>query len=145
MKEGLGGVVDIEDDVGLYNGVDSALNTEVFNRVVAVAQTCCVDDAEGCALNDKSLFDSVARGARYVADDGSAVVQQGVEEGGFSGIGTSDDGDGDSTFEGIAHVERLPQSGDSGVDLRGKGMETAPVGKLNVFVTEVEFQFQQRG
>ena len=105
LGEGLSGVEDIEDDVGLYYGCDGALNAEVFNRVVAVAQPCGIDDAEGGALDDKGLFDGVACGAGDVADDGAVVVQQGVEEGGFARIGTADNGDGDAALEGIAHVE----------------------------------------
>ena len=145
LDEGLCGIVDIKDDVGLYYGFDGALNAEEFNRVVAVAQSSGVDNAERGPIDDKGLFDGVACGAGDVADDGAVVAQQGVEEGGFARIGTSDDGHRDATLEGVAHVERLPQCVDAGAGLGDQREELAAVGKLHILVAEVKLQFKECG
>ena len=143
LVEGLCCIVYIEDDVGLYYGFDGALNAEGFNGVVAVAQSCGVDDAEGCPFNDKGLFDGVACGAGNVADDGTIVMQECVEEGGFSCVRTTDNGYRYAPLEGVAHVERFPQFFDAEVGLRNERMQAAAVGKLYVLVAEVEFEFKE--
>ena len=75
------GIVHIDDKVGLCSSVDSPLYSHGFQRVIALTQTCGVDYPKRDALYDKCLFNCIACGAGDVADNGTAVVEQCVEEG----------------------------------------------------------------
>ena len=76
----MGGIVDIEDDVGLRNGVEGATNAHLLKGVVAMSEARGVDDAEGSAVDDESFLYSVAGGAGDVADNGTVVAQLGIEK-----------------------------------------------------------------
>ena len=81
-----------------------------------------------------------------VAHDGTLLVQQGIEQGGFSGIGLTDNSHGDSILDGIAGTEGTHQSTDDLLDLGGYRLQLRTVGKLQfLVVAEVELQLHQRG
>ena len=57
------------------------------------------------AAQAQGVLDDVARGAVDVAHDGLLLVEQGVEQRRFAGVGLADDGDGNAVLDGVAHLE----------------------------------------
>ena len=47
-----------------------------------------------------------------VRDDGAVVLQEAIEQGGFTHIGLTDDGYRNALLEGIAHFERVGELSD---------------------------------
>ena len=97
--------MEIEHDVGLCGGFTAAFDSKVLNLVVGMAEAGSVDESESNAVEYESLFDGVASSAGYGADNGAVIAEEGVEEGGFSSIGTANYGDGDTSFYCVAKTE----------------------------------------
>ena len=74
----------------------------------------------------------------------SRVVQQGVEQGRFSGVSLSDDRHRHASLDGIAGMERVGQTAYLLLNLAGQRCHLAAVGKLHILLAEVQFQFHQR-
>ena len=79
-----------------------------------------------------------------VAHDGTFFVQEGIQQGGLTGVCFADDSHGHSVLQGIAHAERIYQVMDNLLNLTGDIFQFRTVGKLQFFVVaEVEFQFHK--
>ena len=57
----------------------------------------------------------------------------------------ADDGHGDAFFQRVAHLERADQAADLVGKRRNGVLQTVTVGKFEVFVAEIQFQFEQSG
>ena len=106
----LGGITEIEHYISLFHGFLTTLHAECFHTVIAVTKAGGVDKAEGDAVEGEGFLNGVARGAGDVADDGTVVSQQGVEQRRLAGIGFADDGHRDAAFQGVAQTERGNQA-----------------------------------
>ena len=101
-----------------------------------------VDEAEGDAAELNGVFDGIAGGALYVADNGALLAEQGVEQGAFAYVGRSDDGYVDAVLEGVARMKGVGKTGDVGIGFLSQRQQFRAVGELKVFVVgEVEFEF----
>ena len=69
-----------EDDACSADGLVGAVNAYLLDGVGGLSDAGGVDESEGNALDVDNVLDGVARGTMDVADDGSVVVQQAVEQ-----------------------------------------------------------------
>ena len=51
-----------------------SLNADILNDVVGIANSGCIDKAELYAIDDCGVFDEVACGAMYIANDGFLLM-----------------------------------------------------------------------
>ncbi len=90
-----GGVEEEQDNVGLGGLVVGACDGFFFEGVGRLAHAGGVDEEDGdvdVAMGEGGEgVDPVACGARDVGGDGDRTAEEGVGEGGFSGIGGADD------------------------------------------------------
>ena len=105
VVEGLGGVEDDEDDGGVGEGLTRALDAELFDLFEGVAEAGGVDEFEGDAVEGDALSDEVAGGAGDGGHDGAVAFDEPIEEGAFAGVGTADDGHGESVMNDAATGE----------------------------------------
>ena len=70
-----------QDNLGTLDSGYGALDAEALDGVTGVAYASCVDEAEGDASEVDGIFNGIAGGALYVADDGALFSEEGVEEG----------------------------------------------------------------
>jgi hypothetical protein len=96
-----GHIPDVQQHCGLFHLVEGALYPDGFNLVLCLADTRCVHQPELYAVDVEYFLDGVAGGAGYVGNDGACLVEQGVEQGGFAGVGSSGNNGGDTGFNGI--------------------------------------------
>ena len=97
------GEVDNEEaDIGPADGALAAHGGEDFYGVFhagAFAKAGGVDDVVAFLAPDVGDVDGIASGAGDVRDHGAFVFEDGVDEGGFTGVGFSDNGDFESDGE----------------------------------------------
>ena len=98
-------VDDPKHDLRLLQLLEGALDAEALDRVVGVADAGRVDETELEATDVDGVLDHVARSAVDVAHDGLLLVEQGVEQRRFAGVGLADDGNGNAVLDGVAHLE----------------------------------------
>ena len=121
----MGHVDDEEDGVAGFEGVVDLLHHAAVELSVGLVDAGGVDEDElGCGVagidfvffaqgDFENAVDAGARGLRFVGDDGELLAEQRVEQCGFPGIGTADDGD-----ETGAEGHRLYYPPREGVPLR---------------------------
>ena len=144
LLRGVGGVDEPDDDGGLVEFLEGALDAHALDGVVGLADAGGVDEAEGDALQHDGVFDDVAGGAVDVGDEGAVFLDEAVEQGRFAGVGLADDGGGDAVFDGVAEAERVGEALDDALDFAGQVGEFLAVGKLYLLFAEVEFEFDER-
>ena len=114
---------------------------KLFDGVGCFADTGGIDEAEGDTSKIHGVFNDVAGGAMNVAHDGTFFVQEGIQQGGLTGICFANDSHGHSVLQSIAHAERIYQVMDNLLNLTGDVFQFRTVGKLQfLVVAEVEFQ-----
>ena len=146
LRFGLRAVDHKKDDLCFGEFLPTALDAHLLYGIGGGAQAGSVDEAEERAAKIVGVLDDIAGGAMDVAHDGALVVEKGIEEGGFSRIGTAYDGHGEAIFEGIAGGEGVHQPRHHLFQVLGQMGQFGAVGKLQVFmVGEVEFEFEQGG
>ncbi|MNQ80513.1 hypothetical protein D3C85_954980 [compost metagenome] len=87
--------------VGLLNLGPGALDADLLNLVLGVAQAGGVDDVQRHAIQVDVLAQHVAGGAGDLGDDGGLTPGQGVEQARLAGVGTAGD----------HHLHAFPQQG----------------------------------
>ena len=146
LRFGLRAVDQKKDDLCFGEFLPTALDAHLLHGVGGGAQAGGVDETEERAAQIVGILDDIAGGAVDVAHDGALVVEKGIEEGGFPGIGAAHDGHGEAIFEGIAGGEGVHQPRHHLFQVLGQMGQFGAVGKLQVFmVGEVEFEFEQGG
>ena len=63
------------NDVRLLEFFIRALDTDTFNSIGGFANTCRVNKAEGCSVDNHGVFNDVARSAVNVGNDGALFAQ----------------------------------------------------------------------
>ena len=126
--------------------LQAALDAHLFDDIIRLPDSCGVDEAEGMVADGECGINGVARSALNVADNGSVVVDDGIEECALSDIGSSDDGYSNAVLDGIAYGKAARQT----INRRDKevslGRKFGTVSKLQIFmVREIEFQLKERG
>lgn len=134
-----------EDDAGTLGGTKAAFDAHLLNLILGMANTCGVDESEEDVLNLDGVFDDIAGGALDVADDGSIIAKEGIEQRGFAHVGGTNDGYGDAVAKGLSGLEGGGEAGDFLVDVRGKLTKLGAVGKLYVLLAEIQFEFEEGG
>ena len=132
-----------EDDAGTLNGTKAAFDAHLLNLVFGVSDAGSIDETEEDARNLDGVLDDVTRSALDVADDGSVVTKESVEKGGFAYVGGTDNGYGDAVAEGLAGLEGGGEAGDFLVDVGGELTKLGAIGKLHVFLAEIQFEFEE--
>ena len=77
----------MNDDIGLLDLGPGALDADLLDGVVGVAQAGGVDEVDGYAFDADLLDDAVAGGAGDGGDDGNFGAGQGVEQAGLADVG----------------------------------------------------------
>ena len=77
----------MNDDIGLLDLGPGALDADLLDGVVGVAQASGVDEVDGYAFDADLLDDAVAGGAGDGGDDGNFGAGQGVEQAGLADVG----------------------------------------------------------
>ena len=67
--------------------LQAALDAHLFDDIIRLPDSCGVDEAEGMVADGECGINGVARSALNVADNGSVVVDDGIEECALSDIG----------------------------------------------------------
>ena len=134
-----------DKDVGTGGSRKGTLNAHTLDGVGGGADTRRIKETEGDALQLEGVLDDVARGALYVRYNGLVIAYECVEQGRFAHIGCSEDGYGDAVADGIARGKGGGEFGYFAFDTGGKGEQLGTVGKLHILLTEVEFEFEERG
>ena len=80
----------------------SAFNAHTLHRVGCGTDASRIDETDKGVAQYDGFFHSVARGAVNVADQSTLFANQGIEQGGFSGIRFTHDGYRETTLQGIA-------------------------------------------
>ncbi len=125
---GLGGVEDVEDEVGFGQGFAGFGDAEGFSFIAAGGSDAGgVDEGDGDAFDGEAFGDGVARGAGGGGDDGAVALDELVEERGFAGVGAADECEGEAVAHdasvGVAGGEcdkRRLHGRDAVDDLRGR-------------------------
>ena len=148
VADGVGALGDVghgDDEGGSADGVVGAFDAELFDGVAGLAESGCVHKAEYLAAGQRyGVFDDVAGGAVNVADDGTVIACEGVEQGRFAGVGGADDGGGNTVFDGLTGGETPVERRETGVDVGGELSQPVAGGEGDVFFGEVEFEFDER-
>lgn len=92
------GIEQVEGEVGGLGGGEGAFDADFFDFVGGFAKAGGVDDADGETVEVDDFFDGVAGGAGDGGDDGAVLFEEGVEEGGLSGVGEAEDGEAGSVL-----------------------------------------------
>ncbi len=121
-----------------------SLDAHGLDLVAGVANACGVDEANELPVEEDGVLDDVARGAVNIAHDGTFVAQQVVEKGGLADIGLADDCHRDAITDGLTRAEGVGQTHNLGIDLTGNVEQFRAIGKLNILLAEIEFEFEQR-
>lgn len=136
----------VNDNIGPVHGIAAAGYAFLFYHIGSVgAYAGRVYYAKKDAPNIEQFFNCIARGTGYGRYNGAFFVQQGIQQGAFACIGFACYGYAYAIAYGIAQLKRLHQC------LCGLGnvlyelVETGAVGKLYVFLTEIELEFYECG
>src|SRR5580704_396316 len=87
-------VSDQNNDVGRFHGqVGFGANLSVKSSVDGALDSSSIHDGEWTRTKKAISGQAVARHARLIVDDGNALLDQGVEERGFTYVGASHDRD----------------------------------------------------
>ena len=70
-----------QHDLCTLDGSHGSVYAHTFDMVIGVTDAGSVDKSEGDALYVDGILDGVAGSSLNVADDGSVVVEEGVQEG----------------------------------------------------------------
>ena len=81
-----------------------------------------------------SVFDGVTGGALYVADNGTFLTEQGIQQGTFAYIWSTDDGYRYAVLQGIASMEGVGQTGDVGINLLCQCQQFCAVSEFQVLM-----------
>ena len=145
LRFGLRGIDHPDHHFRFVHLAERATDAHLLDHVGGVAYAGSVNEADERAVHVDAFFHSVACGAVYVADQGTLLSEQGIEQGGLAGIRFADDGHGQSALECIAQLEGLAETVDVAFGLRGQCKKFRAVGKFKVFVVgEVQLQFHER-
>ena len=128
------GRAQVHDDIGLLDLGPGALDADLLDGVVGVAQAGSVDEVDGYAFDADLLDDAVAGGAGNGGDDGDFGAGQGVEQAGLADVGCAGEHD----------VQALAQAGTAlgGVEETPQGVVDARQAPGSVgFLQEVDFFF----
>ena len=114
-----GEVDDQQGEVGAADGFLGAHGGENFYGGIAAgagAEACGIDEGEVFFLEGAGEIDGIAGGAGDFGDDGALVIDDGVGEGGFAGVGLADDGDAHALGLFFFGAEGIGEGGDGGID-----------------------------
>ena len=67
-----------DNDASTLGGIYGTFNTHLFDGIAGVTDAGCVNEAEGDAPQLYSIFNGVACGTLYVADNSPFFVKKGV-------------------------------------------------------------------
>ena len=140
---GRGAVDSPKHDVGLFEFAEGAVDAHVFDGVAGVAYAGGVDETEGRALYIDGVFKGVAGRPVYVGHEGAVVVKEPVEEGRFSRVGFADDNRWYAVFQGVSAMKGIGKTGNHLFDVLRQFGKSGTVGKLHIFFTEIEFEFDE--
>lgn len=87
---------DEEAEVGAADALQGLLDAEDLNlriNAIAAANAGGVDELVVATVVSAIDVHGIARGPGDLADDGALLLEDGVDEGGFTSVGTADDGD----------------------------------------------------
>ena len=143
-RVGTGDVNNPEHDLGLVDRLPGALDAHPLDGIARLADACRVNEAVERTAHNHGVLDGVARGAVDVAHQGTVVTQQGIQQGRFSRIGLSHDGDRQAVADGVTVTVTVGQAADQGVDVARQGCHLATVGKGHILLAEIQFQLDER-
>lgn len=144
VGEGGAAVRKEHDNLRLVCRLQASLDAHPFDGIIRMPDAGRVDKAEGMAADDECGINGVACGALKVADDGSVIADDGIEESALPDIGGSDDGYGNAVSDGVAYSKTAGQIGDGSDEKMGLGGKFGTVSKLHIFmVREIKFQFEE--
>ena len=97
-----------EDAFGIFQRIPAAENAEAFHRIGGlVAQSRRIGEPDRYAAQGNEFFKGVARGSRYVRDNGAVEAEKGIEQTGFARIGQSRDDCADTVPEDCSVFRRI--------------------------------------
>ena len=137
------GIQHPEHYVGLANLGAAPFNPHTFDGVTALPESRSIDEAQQCSAHDANFFNCVTGGAGNRGDNCTVVAQQGVEQGTLAAVRGSGYRYGDTVSDCVSGPERITERSAA---LSGSVQELAqpaPVGKLHILLTEVQFQFHE--
>ena len=133
-----------QHNFGLRKLAESAVDTQSFHRIVRFADAGRVDEAEEDAVYVQDFLNSVPSGTGDVRHYGTFFTQKGIQQRALSGVGRPHNGNGNAVLYHIALTERGGQALYMRQGCVQQLFQLLPVGKLHVFLAEVQLQFQQR-
>ena len=96
------GIEHRDDNVALFDGADAALDPNTLYLVLGFANPCGIDKAHQMRADAHALFDGIACGAGYVADDRALVAKQRIEKTALTGIRLADDSHFEALYQPFA-------------------------------------------
>ena len=87
VRDGARCVEDDEHEIGFGECFHRFLDADAFRFVECAADTCCIHELNGNAVDGDGLADEVAGGAGRGGDDGAFALHQTVEETDFPTLG----------------------------------------------------------
>ena len=99
---GIGRVDYLHDDLSACDAGVCPFDAHTLYRIVGRAQARRVDEPVEDAVEVQRGFDEVARRARNFRYQRPLLIEQPIEQGAFSYIGTADDRHGDPLLDGVA-------------------------------------------
>ena len=116
----------------------------LLDRILAVPQPSRIDEQDRQAVEVAPDLDRVARGSGDRRHDRDVATREGVEEGGFAGIGRSGDDDREPLAQALA-ARLVEHRADAGVDSPDPAERVIlQTGRDVAFVGEIEGRFEKR-
>ena len=135
----------MQDDLRAGDTGVSTFDAHALDRVVGRAQTRRIDKPVENAVEVQRGFDRIACRAGNFGYQRPLLVKQTVEQRAFPDVGAADDCDGDTLLDGVAQGEGVDQPVDLRTDPLHCSAEFRAVGEFDLFLAEIEFEFEQRG
>ena len=119
------------------------LHPHSFHRIHGLSQSGGVHQPKRQSIDNTRLFDGIPGGARLIRYQSPVLLQQRIEQGGFTCIGSTGQNRGNTFANHLPRGEGIPQRHHLFSDGLHQGTEGAAIGKFHIFLREVQFQFQQ--
>jgi hypothetical protein len=145
LRAGLPGVEQVDDDAGLLYLLKGSAHPNRLDGVGGFADAGSVDEAEADAPDGYFVFDGIAGGACDFGYDGSLLIEQGVEQGGLACVGLAGDGYRHPVLDNVAQGEGVGEASGDCVNAQDELLQVVTVGKLHVFLAEVQLQLNKGG
>ncbi len=117
---------------------------ELLNNIRCFAQTGCINESVFNSFNNNSVLNSIPCGPRYFRYYGFFFHQKGIHKCRFSRIGFTYYYNRDTILYSISKHKRICQPVCKVFDFYNNIRKFISVGKFNIFLTKIKFQFNKR-